>query len=184
MAGLELFEKQGYASTSVQSVADAAGLTKGGFYHHFDSKGEMLRAIHDDFIGDQLNRARAVMAKADITTETRLRMLIEDVLLATMSQYKAEIAVYLQERRFLPEDLFKDIQKKRDEFERYFVQVIEDGVAEGVFRDLGPARVIAFGIIGMSSWTYTWFDLSGKLTAKQIGAMYSEMISGGLIQNR
>ena len=43
----ELFYAQGYEQTSVQQILDALKLSKGGFYHHFESKLEVLQAICD-----------------------------------------------------------------------------------------------------------------------------------------
>ncbi|MBS1886561.1 MAG: helix-turn-helix transcriptional regulator, partial [Actinobacteria bacterium] len=59
---LGLFEAHGYAGTPVQRIVDQAGLTKGAFYHHFETKEDLLYEIHDEFIDDQLSRAREVMA--------------------------------------------------------------------------------------------------------------------------
>ena len=41
----QLFCKNGYEQTSVQDVIDAIGYSKGGFYHHFESKIALLDAI-------------------------------------------------------------------------------------------------------------------------------------------
>jgi AcrR family transcriptional regulator len=57
-AALDLFTRFGYAGTSVDAVARAAGVTKGAVYHHFGSKEELLRAAVDE-------RLRAAFAKAD-----------------------------------------------------------------------------------------------------------------------
>jgi AcrR family transcriptional regulator len=40
-----LFYRNGYEQTSVQDIIDALGYSKGGFYHHFDSKLALLDAI-------------------------------------------------------------------------------------------------------------------------------------------
>ena len=40
-----LFYAQGYEQTSVQDILDAIGISKGGFYHHFESKLDLLDAI-------------------------------------------------------------------------------------------------------------------------------------------
>ena len=37
-AGLDLFHTNGYHATGVQDIANAAGVPKGSFYNHFDSK--------------------------------------------------------------------------------------------------------------------------------------------------
>jgi TetR/AcrR family transcriptional repressor of nem operon len=44
-AAAEVFRKQGYHRTSMADLAEACGLTKGVFYHHFESKEELMKAI-------------------------------------------------------------------------------------------------------------------------------------------
>jgi len=44
-AAERLFYRNGYEQTSVQDIIDALGYSKGGFYHHFDSKLALLDAI-------------------------------------------------------------------------------------------------------------------------------------------
>jgi AcrR family transcriptional regulator len=46
-AAQELFGRNGYAATSIEAVAAAAGLTKGAAYHHFRGKATLFRAIFD-----------------------------------------------------------------------------------------------------------------------------------------
>lgn len=41
----KLFCLRGYDRTSVQDILAAAGISKGGFYHHFESKDEVLTAL-------------------------------------------------------------------------------------------------------------------------------------------
>ena len=44
-AAEQLFYTKGYENTSIQDVLDALKLSKGGFYHHFESKLSLLDAI-------------------------------------------------------------------------------------------------------------------------------------------
>ncbi|MCB1229481.1 MAG: TetR/AcrR family transcriptional regulator [Verrucomicrobiae bacterium] len=43
-AAVELILRQGFAATSVGQICDEAGVTKGSFFHHFDSKDAIGRA--------------------------------------------------------------------------------------------------------------------------------------------
>lgn len=43
----KLFCRKGYEATSVQDILDDMHLSKGGFYHHFASKEEVLKALCD-----------------------------------------------------------------------------------------------------------------------------------------
>lgn len=47
----KLAADQGVAALSVQAVADAAGVTKGGLFHHFASKQVLLEAVMADLLG-------------------------------------------------------------------------------------------------------------------------------------
>jgi AcrR family transcriptional regulator len=44
-AATELFTKKGFFRTSVDDIIRKAGRSKGGFYHHFKSKNELMRAL-------------------------------------------------------------------------------------------------------------------------------------------
>lgn len=46
-AARELFANDGYAATSLDAVAGAAGVTKGALYHHFEGKRELFRAVYE-----------------------------------------------------------------------------------------------------------------------------------------
>lgn len=42
---VKLFYEKGYEQTSIQDIMDALNLSKGGIYHHFKSKEEILEAV-------------------------------------------------------------------------------------------------------------------------------------------
>ncbi|MGH9198857.1 MAG: TetR/AcrR family transcriptional regulator [Acidimicrobiia bacterium] len=49
-AAADLFARNGYRSTSVDDVAEAAGYSKGAFYYNFDSKDDLFDALVDEHI--------------------------------------------------------------------------------------------------------------------------------------
>jgi AcrR family transcriptional regulator len=64
-AARELFAKDGYAATSLDAIAAAAGLTKGAVYHHFPNKREVFRAVYA--------RERARVGEIETTAYRRKR---------------------------------------------------------------------------------------------------------------
>ena len=44
-AARELFRRRGFEGASIDEVMNAAGLTRGAFYAHFDSKGDLVRQV-------------------------------------------------------------------------------------------------------------------------------------------
>jgi hypothetical protein len=52
-------------------------------------------------------------------------------------------------------------------------------VAAGVLAPVEDPKVIAFGIIGMSMWTYHWFD-PARGGAGEVGETYAQILLGGM----
>jgi AcrR family transcriptional regulator len=48
-AAVQVFLEKGYEGTSMESIAKRSGLTKGGLYHHFKSKDEILQYVNHRF---------------------------------------------------------------------------------------------------------------------------------------
>ena len=46
-AGRELFGERGFAATSIEDLASAAGVTRGALYHHFASKEDLFAAVFE-----------------------------------------------------------------------------------------------------------------------------------------
>jgi TetR/AcrR family transcriptional repressor of nem operon len=51
-AARHLMLAQGYPVTSVDDIIEAAGVSKGSFYHHFDSKEELALTAMHEFLAD------------------------------------------------------------------------------------------------------------------------------------
>ncbi len=49
-AAVEVFVKKGYEGASMNAIADRAGISKGGLYHHFKSKDEIVLAANDEYM--------------------------------------------------------------------------------------------------------------------------------------
>jgi TetR/AcrR family transcriptional repressor of nem operon len=66
-AALHVIRAKGYSATRVEDICEAAGLTKGSFFHHFDSKEELALAAADYWIEgtDALFAAAPYHAPAD-----------------------------------------------------------------------------------------------------------------------
>src|ERR1700737_717757 len=100
-AAARLFQQQGYDATSMNDVAAALKLSKGGLYHHFQSKDEILFNLmsHAMDITEErvINPVRGI---ADV--EERLRALIRLHIEVVLSPRDREITVMLHENHPLP----------------------------------------------------------------------------------
>ncbi|MET7550230.1 helix-turn-helix domain-containing protein [Streptomyces sp. NPDC005479] len=55
-SGLELFKTKGYAATTVDDIATAAGTTRVTFYAYFPSRSELMKALIDEQLNEGLQR--------------------------------------------------------------------------------------------------------------------------------
>jgi AcrR family transcriptional regulator len=174
---VELFDKQGYEASSVQEIVDGAGVTKGSFYHHFDSKEAVLLVIHDTFIDHQLEVLDSITTGNRPIRES-LAELIEEIVVG-VEAFQAHQRIFYEQNRFLTDEKFEAVKSKRNEFERRVVRMIERGVERGEFRAVSSPKILAFGIIGMSAWTYHWYH-QGTMTAREIGRFYAQVVLDGI----
>jgi len=69
-AAVNLYSAKGFAGASVLDVARRAGVTKGAFYHHFESKAHLIMAIHNSYVDLQIGDITAIVEKGLAPTET------------------------------------------------------------------------------------------------------------------
>jgi AcrR family transcriptional regulator len=64
-AARALFGERGYAETSIDEVAQAAKVTKGALYHHYDGKQELFGAVYEQVKREVSERAAAAFLEPD-----------------------------------------------------------------------------------------------------------------------
>jgi AcrR family transcriptional regulator len=74
-AAIAMLAEKGVAATSVQDIADAAGLSKGAIHYHFESKDELLACVLDRCCEVMEVRIFAVFAEPGLPLERADRAL-------------------------------------------------------------------------------------------------------------
>ncbi|MBV9342487.1 MAG: TetR family transcriptional regulator [Acidobacteria bacterium] len=179
-AAARLFQEQGYDATSMNDVATALNLSKGGLYHHFQSKDEILFDLMDhamDITQDQV--LGPVKAIAD--PEQRLRTLIRRHIAVVLSEREREITVMLHENHPLSPGLRKRINARKKEY----IHFLENLIAE-VQRTRPAAgkpkvtpRAAAFALLGMINWIYQWYRPEGSLQEESLVEQYTAIFFQG-----
>jgi AcrR family transcriptional regulator len=174
----DLFAEQGYVSTTVRDIADAAGILSGSLYHHFDSKESMLDAILSEFIERTLAGYEEVLERGCSPTETFEALLRAS--LGSMTRHRSAILVYQNEARFLlGQPRFAYLAEAHRKFERIWTGVLRRGVASGEFRaDLDPTLV--YRLVRDTIWAAPrWYRPSGTLDPALIVDQYLAVLIEG-----
>jgi AcrR family transcriptional regulator len=176
-----LFQQKGYDATSMNDVAAALKLSKGGLYHHFQSKDEMLFHIMSHAM--DITEERVIKAARAIPDpEERLRTLIALHIEVVLSVRDREITVMLHENHPLPPSLRKQInQRKKD-----YIHFVENLIAEvqrlkGCKGKVTP-RAAALALLGMINWIYQWYKPEGRLQAQDLIPQYTNLLFAGAFQ--
>jgi len=178
-----LFQQRGYDATSMNDVAAALKLSKGGLYHHFQSKDEILFEIMNhamEITQDRvLNPVRAIADPGE-----RLRALIRLHIEVVLSPRDREITVMLHENHPLPPALRKRINARKKEYVHFLENLITEVQSQPQPSHHPKAKVspraAAFALLGMINWIYQWYKPEGELQAQTLIPQFTDLIFGGI----
>jgi TetR/AcrR family transcriptional regulator, cholesterol catabolism regulator len=176
-----LFQQQGYDATSMNDVAAALKLSKGGLYHHFQSKDEILFNLMNHAL--DITQERVVDAVQGIADpEERLRMLIRRHIEVVMSVRDREITVMLHENHPLPPAMRRRINARKKDYVHYVENLIEEVQRARQAKGNVSARASAFALLGMINWIYQWYRPEGFLQEESLVRQYTEIFFAGAFQ--
>src|SRR5512146_899810 len=149
-SAIKLFSTRGFSAASVDDICEEAGISKGAFYHHFESKQALFLALLDSWL--QAIDGAIEASKDKTAPETFMQM--------------TEAFPYLFETagEGLPMFLEFWLQASRDKkiweasvapyrrYHKYFTLLIKKGVDEGSFVEVNPelaSRMIVSTAMGL-----------------------------------
>ena len=182
-AAVRVFDRMGFQRASISAVAQEAQLDRSTLYYYINSKEDLF----DEVVRTVVERNLELVLKiAD--SKMRPSRKLRDMITAVMSSYGEHYPlfyIYIRENLSHVSDDRTDWSSEMREMNRRtsdaVIGVIEEGYADGSFRKIGSARVVAYGIFGAIGWTHRWFrPAKSDISAEEIGKTYAEMILTGL----
>ena len=133
-AAQKFFYTKGYENTSISDILDAVGMSRGAFYHHFESKQAVLAAVIDVMAVETRSIIEPVMDDTTLTAIERYQQLAHVI----NEQRLAESAGMTEIWRALQSDenlrLMRYIHASAAEvFVPVLSTIIKQGIEEGVF---------------------------------------------------
>jgi len=160
----------------MRDIATELDMAVGNLYYYFKDKEALLAFVQEDTLEALLELASRVRDQK-LRANGRLFMLIEEHVVLLNEEIPGSLAHL--EVEALTEPWRRRVQDRRDAYERAFREIIEEGIATGVFRQTDP-KVSAMAILGAINWTVKWFRPGGGKTAREIGKECAEMLVRGL----
>lgn len=145
---LRLFSEKGYRGASVRDIARAAGVNEGLLYHYFSGKGDLFRAVLDEYAPV---RAFGAFLRADGGPHPAQRS-FDDALrafggefVARMREYRAFLGAMLTEASNDPElgaILREFLQATNDDITRFLAEYRQAGQLDSQIPLDAAARVL------------------------------------------
>jgi AcrR family transcriptional regulator len=182
-AAVRVFNRRGFTGASMRAVAEELDIDRASLYYYISSKEELFDEILREVIEQNAALARQILAG-----KVSPRRKLHDMICGLMSSYGKHyplLYIYIRENLSHVSDKrsawSKYMRKLNHEIENALIAIIEEGYADKSFRNLGSARVVAYGVLGVIGWTHRWFrpDKSAA-SAEEIGKIYAQMILQGL----
>ena len=175
----EVFHRKGYDNTSMSEVAEAAGLTKAGLYHHVSSKESLLYTVLD--AGLDLTESYVMKPLEDIADPLeRLKAMIELHLRLVLQERNLEVTGLLHECKSLSTADRTRINRRKKEYVKMSASLIADVMKKYDIKDLDP-KLAAFALLGMLNWTYQWYQPDGSSSREEIAQNFQTIFLRGIL---
>lgn len=176
-----LFAEKGFASTTLQDVADATGLTRPALYHYVANKDELLSKLFSETTDTPAAVLHEINSRTDLEPTEKLRKMAASIAL-NQAQSSDRFKLIIRSETDLPEELSRSHQQSRRHVLKEFVVVIESGIRTGEMRPVDP-RTAALGIIGMLNWVAWWQQPGDPDSDRAVANQLAEMAIRTVVQD-
>jgi TetR/AcrR family acrAB operon transcriptional repressor len=174
-AGLSVFSRKGYAATTLEDIAEAAGVTRGAIYHHFGGKAELYNTVITEGWERIMPAIERGIAEGDSALEQLKRSFVYFVRFAVEDEAFRAINELMLFKTAMSEDLEEGMAMKRigtrngiESVMAYVQKGIEDGSIRPDVKPLDVAIMIITlqnGLVAMWLMDPALFSLTGRAQA-------------------
>jgi AcrR family transcriptional regulator len=177
----ELFDRQGYANTSLDDIARAVGIAREGIYYYFKNRAEILLHIIEPRSLALIAGLGAIMAAPGRSHAEKLHDAVRNHL-EQFDLHCLEMTVSLRDGHLEDARSVRAVMARIwKEYEALWTRLVAEGQRAGEFRAMGDPKMLAFGILGMCNWLARWYDPKKGVPISELVEAYSGMVGGGLI---
>lgn len=175
-AATRLVNQHGYQGASVDRIAGVLQLTKGSFYHHHETKEELIAACFERTFG-VMRAAQAAALDATGSGLDRLAMACRSLLAFQMSDEGPLLRVTAWTG--LPDPLRTETRRTMGRLGERFATLVIDGIADGSLRVVDPsiAAQVVNGMINAAAELERW---AGGVDAANVFELYAMPVFTGL----
>jgi len=165
-AATEVMSTTGFHATSMQAVAERAGISVGLIYQYFGNKDELLVAVIVDILEDFRDQVPAAIAAAGEDPVDRFGAAFRICCQVVEAKREAVTLTY-RESRTLPADGLERIKDLELQTAEPIRLAVADGIDAGVFRAVDARLVVHNVLLLAHAWALKHWNLARFLTLDQ-----------------
>jgi TetR/AcrR family transcriptional regulator len=172
----KLFNEKGYLETSLSDISMACNFSKGGIYHYFSSKHEILFCILNDYMDLALKDLKETLNNID-NDSSKIQFIITHHL-EIYNNNVAEGKTLLLDAHNLPSKYFRAIAEKEREYFQIVAEVFSaffDGNIEK-----GELTTLTFTLFGMCNWILYWYNPKGPIPLQGLSEIIFKIFYYGI----
>jgi AcrR family transcriptional regulator len=176
----EVFEKKGYAQTTIQDIAQALELSRSALYHYFESKDKILEALvleHTEYAAEQLEQQ---FLNSKDTASELLQQFLSNSINGRMTG-ATRMRVLDQLAAEMPTQIKQTFDHGRRRVLDLYTKLIQRGIDAGELRPV-DARTAAFAVLGIASWTSWWYSPTGRKSPAELATVLIDIAFNGIAQ--
>lgn len=182
-AAVRVFNRLGFQRASITAVAEEMGVDRASLYYYISSKEALFDEVIRTVVERNLTFALRIR-ESNLSPKRKLRDFIT-MLMTSYGEHYPMFYIYIRENLTHVSDDRSEWSLAMREVNRQttdaLIAIIEEGYADGSFRNIGSPQVVAYGVFGVVGWTHRWFrPHESEVSAQEIGRIYAEMILAGL----
>ena len=149
-SAVKLFSTRGYTAASMDDLCAEAGISKGAFYHHFESKQALFLALLDGWLQTIDNAIEATKDKTVPETFMQMTEAFPYIFETAGGGLPMFLEFWLQASR--DKKIWNASIAPYRRYHKYFTSLIKKGVQEGSFIEVDPelaSRMIVSTAMGL-----------------------------------
>jgi len=161
-AASALYAKKGFGATSIQEISEAANVALPVTYHYVKKKSEIMRLIMEDVLN--IFQESLIREITDIVDPVEKLAIAVILYLRVLDQQREKVLLIYQKSSSMDRNSKTRIMALEVEVSEIFSNIINEGVAQGVFKTV-DVDLMAYNILMLSQmWILKHWHFKNRLT--------------------
>lgn len=177
-AASELYAKKGFKATSIEEIAEKAGVTLPVTYQYIKNKSEIMRLIMEDMLS--LFKENLISHLKGISDPEEKLSIAISLYFDMLDKQQEKVLLMYQKSSSLDKSSKSKIMELEVELSKILGDIIKDGIKKGIFKDV-DVDVVAYNIIILAHmWSLKRWHFRKRLSIDKYIAMQKEFIMSAL----